>query len=92
MMQFYPSPFMRFGTGVSTVTFPAEQGGEFILRIYDSSGRQIRKIVYYAHTSGNHSIFWNGRSDDGTLVSSGAYTLSLHSFHQSFKTNAILVF
>lgn len=91
-LEVYPSPFMRGEVSVAVIRFPVDAPQEFTLRIVDSSGRQIRKIVYYAHTQGNHSIFWNGSRDDGTMVSSGAYTLSLQSVHQNFQTNRLIVF
>ncbi len=91
-MEFFPSPFQRSVNGVSVVEFPASDTGEYVLRIFDSAGRQIRKIVYYVHTPGNHSIFWNGRRADGTLISAGAYTLSLESRHQHFRLYPISVY
>lgn len=90
-LEIYPSPFLRYRDGVSVATFPVAETGEFVLFIHDSSGRQIRKIVYYAHTSGNHSVFWNGRSDNGTMVSAGAYTLSLLFSNQPVRMSTILV-
>lgn len=91
VMTVYPLPYQRFTQDVSSIGFHVSVTGEYVLRIYDGAGRQVRKIVYYAHSKGNHAILWNGRDDHGTMVSSGAYTLSLFSAHTIYRTKRILV-
>lgn len=91
MISVYPLPYQRFAQDVSSIGFHSSEKGEYILRIHDFAGRQVRKIVYYAHSKGNHGILWNGRDDNGTMVASGAYTLSLLSAHSVYRTIRILV-
>lgn len=91
MLTVYPLPYRRLAQDVSSIGFHASEEGEYVLRIHDTAGREVRKIVYYAHSKGNHGILWNGRDDHGTMVASGAYTLSLQSAHAVYRTQRILV-
>ncbi len=90
-MRAFPSPFLRMRSGVSVIGFSARSSGEYVLRVVDATGRLIRKMVYYAHAPGDHFIVWNARSDDGTMVAPGAYTLHLQSVLQQFQTHSLLV-
>jgi len=92
MLTVYPSPFHRGRDGRAVIGFTSGEAGEHVLRIMDSAGRQVRKIVYYAHTEGNHSILWNGQTDDGTMAAAGAYTLFLQSASRSFSSHGLLLF
>lgn len=91
-MRVFPSPFLRVRDGNAVVEFSAAASGEYLLRIADTAGRLIRKMVYYVHAPGDHCIVWNARSDDGTTVAPGAYTLHLQSVHQEYRAAHLLVF
>jgi len=47
---------------------------DITIRIYDIAGRLVRTIVSTGLTIGVHRYFWNGTSDDGSLLPSGFYT------------------
>ena len=87
----YPMPFQRLRTGVSSIRFTADADGTVVLQIFDAAGRRVRKIVYYAHRAGSHSILWNGRDENGTIVPAGAYTLALQSATRGPRVLSIIV-
>ena len=43
------------------------------IRIYDITGRLIRTLRIAVHGPGEYSVLWDGRSNNGTAVSSGTY-------------------
>ena len=48
--------------------------GQFVtLAIYDVSGKKIRGLVTKQQPAGLYTVEWDGRNDDGELVSSGVY-------------------
>ena len=38
----------------------------------------MRKLLDYTMTSGRHRVVWDGRSDDGLVLRTGVYFVSLH--------------
>ena len=74
--QNYPNPFNP--TTVISYHLPAGQAGltvnSFVtLRIYDELGRKVITLVDEAQSTGTHKITWNGKDENGKVVSSGAY-------------------
>jgi flagellar hook assembly protein FlgD len=41
------------------------------------SGREVRTLVNRLESGANHEVFWDGRNDHGSEVSSGVYFYSL---------------
>jgi hypothetical protein len=41
--------------------------------VFDVAGRQIRKLVSGSQPAGVHSVTWDGRNDQGSLVQHGVY-------------------
>ena len=63
----YPNPFHTS----CAVTFSASAGaGRLELRIYDAAGRSIRRLL---GGSGQVTLRWDGRDDQGRLVRAGVY-------------------
>lgn len=50
---------------------------EVALSLYDQQGRAVRMLADGVLPAGEHSVQWNGRDRDGTLVPSGVYFLRL---------------
>jgi hypothetical protein len=48
-------------------------GGEVTLRVYDVSGRLVRKLVDGTEEAGEKTVTWNGRNNRGQMVASGVY-------------------
>jgi len=78
LAQNYPNPF----NPQTWIDFSLPQPGPARLRIYDTRGRLVRKLVDEpALAAGSHHIRWDGRDDMGHDVSSGVY-------HYTVKTDA----
>jgi hypothetical protein len=63
----WPNPF----TQNTTISFNAKSGEQVSLKIYNVKGQIIRS--WKGFSSGSHDVIWDGRNDNGKLVSSGVY-------------------
>ncbi|HEX9615077.1 MAG TPA: choice-of-anchor X domain-containing protein, partial [Bacteroidota bacterium] len=69
LLQNYPNPF-----NLSTkVPFSVQRESRVILEIYDLLGRKVRVLKDETMRPGSYEAEWNGLSDAGKTVSSGAY-------------------
>jgi hypothetical protein len=81
-----PNPF---STSVCiTFVSPAILGAK--LEIFDTAGRSVRSMELGNIQCGSHSLIWNGLSDQGVMLPSGIYILSLGG-NGSNRLNARLV-
>ncbi len=69
-----PNPFNPATTVVFDV---AEPTADFRLDIFDVRGRHLRTLVKGAVEAGRHLERWDGRDDQGGLVSSGVYFVQM---------------
>ncbi|HEX9614337.1 MAG TPA: T9SS type A sorting domain-containing protein, partial [Bacteroidota bacterium] len=75
LLQNYPNPF-----NLSTkVPFSVQRESRVILEIYDLLGRNVRVLKDETMRPGSYEAEWNGLSDAGKTVSSGAYFIRLRS-------------
>ncbi len=83
LFQNQPNPFNP-ETQISYL-LPTECRVELV--IYNVLGRMVRKLVDEHQSAGMHTLTWNGRSDDGTQLSSGIYfyRLKAKNFDQTKK-------
>jgi len=65
----YPNPF----NPETTIRFML--GGDMSVKIdvYNVRGQKVRSLVSGVYEAGEHSVVWNGCSDDGRAVGSGVY-------------------
>lgn len=63
--------------GKTSVLYDVPSGERVSLRVFDVTGRLVRCLVDRRHSAGAHAVEWDGRSDAGTKVSSGAYFLQM---------------
>lgn len=84
LYQNYPNPF----NPVTTITFDIPELMHVHLAVYDLDGREVKMILDDYRKAGSHSVMWNGKDKDGTLVSSGLYFIQLETenFIQTKKT------
>jgi flagellar hook assembly protein FlgD len=65
-----PNPF----NPSTTIRYDVPAGGGVVsLRIYDVSGRLVRKLVDGRQTAGQKQVIWSGTDDRGRSVTSGVY-------------------
>lgn len=71
----YPVPFHPADHGRMLCAISSDNAGTLRVGVVDAAGRNVRNIVYWAYSAGVHYIPWDGRTDDGTPVPAGAYTV-----------------
>jgi hypothetical protein len=69
----YPNPF----NPTTTVRFDLGQAGPTRVRIFDMLGHQIRTLIRGNLTPGAYSVPWDGRDENGALVTTGIYFCTL---------------
>ena len=67
--QNYPNPF----NPSTEVSFALKADGNVRLSVYNVLGQQVRTLVDEWMPAGNHSVTWDGRSNDGSPAASGIY-------------------
>ena len=65
----WPNP----AVGSVNLAFSLPRSGEASLKIYDVAGRLVRVLHDGAISPGETIRVWDGRADDGAVVSSGIY-------------------
>ncbi len=65
----FPNPF---NTG-TIIQFKIPHEGTVNLEVYNIMGQQIRTLLSDGKTASMHSIFWDGKDENGYAVSSGTY-------------------
>ena len=65
----YPNPF----NPSTTIEYSLHQPGQVDLRVYDLKGSVVRTLVSEHRDAGEYTVTWDGRNDQGSLVSSGVY-------------------
>jgi len=69
LFQNYPNPF----NPETMIRFQIPQANHVIMRIFNTLGVEIRKVVNARYEAGNYSFIWDGRDNSGKPVSSGTY-------------------
>ena len=73
LLQNYPNPF----NPETEIYFQIPEPGFVELKIYNTLGIEIKKLISSQYNSGFHSIKWNGLDEYGNQVSSGIYLYHL---------------
>ncbi len=71
--QNFPNPF----NPTTTIAFSIKSASNVTLTIYDVAGRRVRELVNERRERGAYKVLWDGRNDDGAVVSSGTYFYKL---------------
>ncbi|MEZ4702814.1 MAG: PKD domain-containing protein [Rhodothermales bacterium] len=69
----YPNPF----NPTTTIRFALPEAAQVRLTVYDMLGREVARVFDGELPAGRHEASWNGRTDAGATVSSGAYLLRM---------------
>lgn len=83
LSQNYPNPF----NSTTTIQFQLRQSGKVALIIYDILGQRVCELVNNEMSAGYHTVFWDGKNNKGSTVSSGIYIYEMKcaNFHQRKK-------
>jgi len=87
LAQSYPNPFNLPGT---TIEFDLPSAQNISMVIVDIRGRVVRNLIDGQERFGFQSVVWDGKNDDGDVVSSGVYFYQIRS--SSFTEAGKLVF
>ena len=68
-----PNPFSR----ETSIRFHLAESGPADLVVYDPAGRRVRALVSGPQGAGEHAVTWDGRDDQGHVVSAGVYFYEL---------------
>jgi hypothetical protein len=69
LLMVYPNPVADKGTVLWTV----KTEGKVTLKLYDASGREIRRLVDAQMKPGRYTASWDGRAANGKKVAEGVY-------------------
>jgi beta-lactamase regulating signal transducer with metallopeptidase domain/Tol biopolymer transport system component len=69
----FPNPFNQS----TVIEYTLPDAGRVSLEIYNVLGQKIRQLVSETVQPGFHKIRWDGRTDNGNIVSSGTYIMRL---------------
>ena len=64
-----PNPF----NPETIIDYTLEESGLVEVAVYGLNGRRVRTLVNDRRSPGRYSVLWDGKSEDGTPVSSGVY-------------------
>ncbi len=73
LFQNYPNPFDQS----TLISYYLPKNTSVIIKIYNSSGSEIRTLVNENESLGSHEISWDGKSNTGQKVKSGIYVYGL---------------
>lgn len=70
--------------GESTpITYVLPEGGEVVIKIYDSEGEVVREVEAGYYDAGQHEFAWDGKNDDGEQVPDGSYTVGVVGYNEN---------
>jgi aminopeptidase N len=83
----HPNPF----NPSTTIGFTLPDYGRAQLRIYDTSGRQVRQLFDAVTEAGDYEVVWDGRDTRGRSLPSGVYFHRLDTDAGSIKGQMVLL-
>ena len=83
----HPNPFNP-ETNIS-FSIPSEQIVK--LTIYNLKGQKVRELINGQFVSGEHSVIWNGKDDNGKQVGSGLYFYKLKTDGKEISKKMLLI-
>ncbi len=92
----YPNPFAVKKNGGSvaggmTIRFNLPQREKIAVFIYDIQGRLVKRLFEGTREGGEHTLVWNGRNENGDLLSTGTYYIELRGARQRVSQKITIV-
>jgi len=88
LLENYPNPF----NPSTTICFSVAQTFSFVtLEIYNIKGQKVKILVSDQLSEGQHSVVWDGKDDNGKLVSSGIYFYKMKTYNHEQTKKMILI-
>jgi len=82
----YPNPFK----GMGNIAWSVKAAGNVVLKVYDPSGRVVRNLVQSQMKPGRYSVTWDGKANDGRMVSAGIYFYKLETASGKLEQKVIV--
>lgn len=83
----YPNPF----NPETNISFSIPLDQKVKLTIYNLKGQKVKKLINGQIVSGNHSVVWNGKDDNGKQVGSGLYFYNLKTDDKEISKKMLLL-
>lgn len=89
LFQNYPNPF----NPNTTIAFQIPEGAQdnFLLRIYDSSGKLVRTLFNRPMEAGHYTVIWDGKDNNGTPLNSGVYFYKMQGDGDNYVRQCVLL-
>ncbi len=87
LYQNHPNPF----NPTTNIRFAVTNAGNISINIYNIKGEQIKTLVNAVYPVGEHTVVWNGKDNNGKIVSSGVYFYHMLSKEYSSTRKMILM-
>ena len=86
----YENPFNPMN-GNTQIDFQLPETTKLNIVIYNAIGQSVKNIPSSEYQPGKYTFNWNGKDDNGSMVSSGIYFISFESkFDTSVKKIAVI--
>ncbi len=82
----YPNPFVD----ELTIEIGSPDTQFIIVRIYDTSGNEVKRLTSTLAFEGENDFFWNGTNEAGQLVANGVYLVRV-TYGQSSQTKQVIL-
>ena len=70
----YPNPFsVNSPSNTIRIPYALPEAAEIELSVYDLMGRLAKRVVVASREAGWHEAIWDGRTENGSLATSGVY-------------------
>lgn len=69
MSQNYPNPF----NATTTIKYQLPAYSEVHIGVFNTLGKEVRRLVLNKQEVGNYSILWDGKNNNGVTMASGVY-------------------
>ena len=83
----YPNPF----NPETQIAFNLPEAGQVRLAVYNLKGQLVKVLADEALPAGDNCIVWNGRNENGRMVSSGVYLVRLNSCNEIVSKKIMLI-
>jgi hypothetical protein len=87
ILQNYPNPFNRN----TTFSYCLSKSTLVKIRIYDSTGRNMRTLVNEMKPAGHYQIVWDGKDNHGKKLNPGVYFCKLQTYEDTVTVGLICI-
>jgi hypothetical protein len=89
--QSYPNPFNPTTTIVFDIAGSPGEKQRVQLYVYDIRGKLVRRLIDSPLHPGSHRVVWDGRDNNGQMVSSGVYLYTLRGDKKVYTRKMVLM-